>query len=79
MTGQVVADLQHVFLNDLYRSSGIHQLQYEVFPTLEPGTLQCTTRATAGFSLEALFLHDIQQAKSKSPFARPILFHPLLF
>lgn len=63
MTGQVVADLQHVFLNDLYRSSGVHQLQYEVFPALEPGTLQCTTRATAGFSLESLFLHDIQQAE----------------
>ncbi|KRU17708.1 cardiolipin synthase [Bacillus pumilus] len=65
MTGQVVADLQHVFLNDLYRTSGIHQLQYEVFPALEPGTLQCTTRATAGFSLEALFLKDIQQARKQ--------------
>ncbi|QQX13600.1 cardiolipin synthase [Bacillus altitudinis] len=71
MTGQVVADLQHVFLNDLYRSSGIHQLQYEVFPTLEPGTLQCTTRATAGFSLEALFLHDIQQAKKQITICTP--------
>ncbi|MDM5321792.1 cardiolipin synthase [Bacillus pumilus] len=65
MTGQVVADLQHVFLNDLYRTSGIHQLQYEVFPALEQGTLKCTTRATAGFSLEALFLKDIQQARKQ--------------
>ncbi|MBU8724876.1 MULTISPECIES: cardiolipin synthase [Bacillus] len=65
MTGQVVADLQHVFLNDLYRTSGIHQLQYDVFPALEQGTLQCTTRATAGFSLEALFLKDIQQARKQ--------------
>ncbi|QGX64427.1 cardiolipin synthase [Bacillus sp. ms-22] len=71
MTGQVVADLQHVFLNDLYRSSGIQQLQYEVFPALEPGTLQCTTRATAGFSLEALFLHDIQQAKQHITICTP--------
>ncbi|MFS0654050.1 cardiolipin synthase [Bacillus sp. 179-C3.3 HS] len=65
MTGQVVADLQHVFLNDLYRSSGIQQLPYEVFPPLEKGTLPCTTRATAGFSLEALFLQDIQRAKQQ--------------
>ncbi|MFJ5964267.1 cardiolipin synthase [Bacillus sp. NPDC093026] len=65
LTGPIVADLQHVFLNDLFRSSGIHQLQYEIFPTLEPGTLPCTTRATAGFSLEQLLLHDIQHAKQQ--------------
>ncbi|MDM5299769.1 cardiolipin synthase [Bacillus pumilus] len=65
MTGPVVADLQHVFLNDLYRTADIHPLPYEVFPTLEPGTLPCTVRATAGFSLEALFLNDIEQAKDR--------------
>ncbi|PCK19745.1 cardiolipin synthase [Bacillus pumilus] len=71
MTGQVVADLQHVFLNDLYRASGIHELQYEVFPAMEPGTLKCTTRATAGFSLESLFLQDIQQARQQITICTP--------
>ncbi|MGE6630380.1 cardiolipin synthase [Bacillus sp. NPDC077027] len=71
MTGHVVADLQHVFLNDLYRCSGIHQLQYEVFPSLEAGSLRCTTHATAGFSLEHMLLHDIQSANKNITICTP--------
>ncbi|QHZ45255.1 cardiolipin synthase [Bacillus sp. NSP9.1] len=71
MTGEGVADLQHIFLTDLKRNAPLIKLKSNPFPALHKGAVTHTMHATKGFSLEKRYVSLIDQAKERIMICTP--------
>ncbi|MPQ23786.1 cardiolipin synthase [Bacillus paralicheniformis] len=71
MTGEGVADLQHIFLSDFKREAPQAQPESGVFPPLHQGAVTHSTHATKGFSLEGKYISFIEQAKERIMICTP--------
>ncbi|MCF7616225.1 cardiolipin synthase [Bacillus sonorensis] len=71
MTGEGVADLQHVFLTDVKREAPEAKPKSDVFPPLHKGSVTHTMHATRGFTLEEKYVSFIEQAKERIMICTP--------
>ncbi len=71
MTGEGVADLQHIFLSDFKREAPQEQPDSGMFPPLHQGAVTHAMHATKGFSLEKKYISFIDQAKERIMICTP--------
>ncbi|MGG1242350.1 hypothetical protein BSBH6_01183 [Bacillus subtilis] len=70
MKGEGVHDLQTLFASDLKRNTGI-ELGLDVWPKLPQGNISHKIYATDGYSLENMYLANIEQAKDRLTICTP--------